>query len=77
MNQLKPETVKRLMRQNGKTIRSLAAQMNVSMTRVRQVRQVRQVREEGVEGQEYCRDWLEALTTITTGGPDQATSLES
>lgn len=71
MNQLKPETVKRLMRQNGKTIRSLAAQMNITMTRVRQVR------EEGVEGQEYCRDWLEALTAVPTGGPDQATSLES
>ena len=70
MNQPQPETVKRLMRQNGKTIRSLAAQMNITMTRVRQVRA------EGVEGQEYCRDWFEALTTITTGGPDQATSLE-
>lgn len=69
MNQLKPEMVKRLMRQNGKTIRSLAAQMNITMTRVRQVRL------EGVTGQEHCRDWLEALTTITTGGPDQATSL--
>lgn len=71
MNQLQPETVKRLMRQNRKTIRSLATQMNITMTRVRRVR------EEGVEGQEYCRDWLEALTTITTGGPDQATSLET
>ncbi len=71
MNQLKPEMVKQLMRQNGKTIRGLAAQMNITMTRVRQVRL------EGVTGQEYCRDWLEALTTITTGGPDQATSLES
>lgn len=71
MNQLQPETVKRLMRQNRKTIRSVAAQMNITMTRVRRVR------EEGVEGQEFCRDWLEALTTITTGGPDQATSLET
>lgn len=71
MNRLQPETVKRLMRQNGKTIRSLAAQMNITMTRVRQVR------EKGVEGQEYCRDWLEALTSITTGSPDHATSLES
>lgn len=70
MNRLQPETVKRLMRQNGKTIRSLAAQMNITMTRVRQVR------EKGVEGQEYCRDWLEALTSITTGSPDQATRLE-
>ena len=71
MNQLKPEMVKRLMRQNGKTIRGLAAQMNITMTRVRQVR------EEGVKGQEFCRDWLEALTTTTTGGPMQATSLQS
>lgn len=71
MNQLQPETVKRLMRQNGTTIRSLAAQMNITMTRVRQVR------EKGVEGQEYCRDWLEALTSISTDSPDQATSLKS
>lgn len=71
MSQLQPETVRRLMRQNGKTIRSLAAQMNITMTRVRQLRN------EGVEGEGYCRDWLEALTTRTTGGPDPTTSLDS
>ena len=69
MSQLKPETVKRLMRQNGKTIRSLASQMNITMARVRQVRQ------EGVKGDAFCQDWLEALTTNTPVGPDQATSL--
>jgi len=52
---LAPETVRRLMRQNNKTIRGLAQQMNIPMTRVRHVR------EHGVSGSAFCQDWLEAL----------------
>jgi hypothetical protein len=48
------------MRQHGKTIRCLARQMNVSMTRVRAVRT------HGVHGAAYCQDWLEAMCTSTT-----------
>ena len=50
------ETVRRAMKQNGKTIRSLAAAMNITQTRVRHVR------EHGVTGNAYVLDWIEALT---------------
>lgn len=45
--------IRRRMRVNGHTIRSLAARMNVPMTRVRQVRA------NGVSGAAFVADWLE------------------
>lgn len=60
---LSPETVRGLMRKYGKTIRGLAKQMNLPMTRVRQVRS------RGVSGAAFCQDWLEALTTSTESLP--------
>ena len=43
------------MRQNGKTIKSLAAAMNIMQTRVRYVR------EHGVTGNAFVLDWIEPL----------------
>lgn len=43
-----------LMRAGHKTIRGLAAAMNITQTRVRQVRA------HGVQGLLYVQDWLEA-----------------
>ena len=53
-------TIVRLMRQNGKTIRSLAASMGITQVRVREVRA------DGVRGQYFVADWLEALTGRTS-----------
>jgi len=66
--QLSPETIRRLMREHRKTIRGLAAQMKVSMVRVRAVR------ERGVTGAAYCQDWIEALTASSKGEPRHATT---
>lgn len=71
MNHLPPETVQRLMRRNGKTIRGLARQMNITMSRVRRVR------ERGVQGAAFCQDWLAPLTTCDQGGSQQATNIAS
>ena len=49
------ETIRRAMRRNGKTIRSLAAAMNITQTRVRHVRR------HGVAGTAFVLDWIEAL----------------
>jgi hypothetical protein len=56
MNHLTGTTIARLMRANRKTIRGLAASMNIPQTRVRQVRA------EGVRGESFVADWMEALT---------------
>jgi hypothetical protein len=56
------------MREHRKTIRGLAAQMKVSMVRVRAVR------ERGVTGAAYCQDWIEALTAPSAGEPRHATT---
>ncbi len=56
MHRLTGSTITRLMRQHGKTIRGLAAQMNITQTRVRRVRA------QGVEGFAYVQDWTEAIT---------------
>ena len=56
MNTLSAETVRRLMRQNRKTIRGIAQEWNLTMKRVRQVRT------QGVSGEHYVMDWLEILT---------------
>lgn len=66
--QLTPESVRRLMRQNGKTIRGLARQMNITMTRVRQVREC------GVKGKTFYQDWMEALTVQPRTGQHRATA---
>lgn len=55
MQSLTGEQVRSLMRRNRKTIRGLAGEMRVTMTRVRQVRAY------GVSGVHYVRDWLEAI----------------
>jgi len=52
--------VQRLMRMHGKTIRGLAASMNITQTRVRYVR------EHGVSGSAFVMDWLEALDARLT-----------
>lgn len=44
-----------LMRQHHATIRSLAARMNITLTRVREVRA------KGVQGALNCQDWREAI----------------
>jgi hypothetical protein len=59
------------MRAHRKTIRGLAEQMNVTMTRVRAVR------ERGVNGAAYCQDWIEALTAPSKGEPRHATTPRS
>lgn len=56
MQRLTGSTITRLMRQHGKTIRGLAAQMNITQTRVRHVRA------HGVEGFAYVQDWMQAIT---------------
>jgi len=56
MNTLSAETVRRLMRQNRKTIRGIAQEWNLTMKRVRYFR------DHGVAGEHFVRDWLEILT---------------
>jgi hypothetical protein len=46
--------IRNLMRAGGHTIRSLAAAMNITQTRVRHVRA------HGVRGDAFVMDWLEA-----------------
>ena len=55
MAKLSAQEIRRLMRAHSKTIRGLAAAMNVPMTRVRYVR------ERGVSGDGFVTDWLEAI----------------
>jgi hypothetical protein len=52
MNHLTGTTIRRLMRVNDKTIRALAAEMNITVQRVREVRA------HGVKGEAFVRDWL-------------------
>lgn len=56
MNQITSSTIVRLMRQNHKTIRGLAASMNITRARVRYIRA------NGVHGAAFVTDWLEAIT---------------
>lgn len=56
VDHLSGETVVRLMRANGQTIRSLASAMDVTQLRVRQARA------KGVRGVAYVWDWCEAIT---------------
>ncbi len=56
MHRLTGSTITRLMRQHGKTIRGLAAEMNVTQARVRHVRS------RGVDGFAYVQDWTQAIT---------------
>ena len=49
------ETIRKAMRRNGKTIRSLAAAMNITQARVRHVRR------HGVAGTAFVLDWTQAL----------------
>jgi hypothetical protein len=56
MNTLSAETIRRLMRQNRKTIRGIAQEWNLTMKRVREVRT------KGVCGEYHVMDWLEILT---------------
>ena len=56
MNRLTAATIIRLMRANNKTIRGLAASMNITQARVRQVRT------NGVQGAAFVADWMEAIT---------------
>jgi len=60
MNTLSAETIRRLMRQNRKTIRGIAQQWNLTITRVIYVR------DHGVTGEAFVRDWLEILTAPNT-----------
>jgi len=55
MIKLTGKEVRALMRANHKTIRGLAAQMNITHVRVREVRA------NGVHGPAFVRDWLEAV----------------
>lgn len=64
MNHLTGATITRLMRANNKTIRGLAASMNITQVRVRQVRA------HGVRGEHFVADWLEALTGNHKAGWD-------
>lgn len=56
MDHLTATTLANLMRKNHKTIRELAAAMNITQTRLRQVRS------HSVAGASYVCDWLEAIT---------------
>lgn len=62
MDHLTPETVERLMRTHRRTIRGLAASLQVSQTRVRYVRM------RGVRGRAYVMDWMQALTGDPNAG---------
>lgn len=64
MNHLTAETIRRLMRRHHKTIRGLAASMNISQARVRYVR------EHGVTGRAFVADWMEATTGNWRAGFD-------
>ena len=56
MTNLTASTIRRLMQANHKTIRGLAASMNITQLRVRQVRAY------GVKGAVFVQDWMEAIT---------------
>ena len=58
MYQLSATDVRRLMRQNRKTIRGIATRWNLTLKRVREVRA------RGVQGEAFVRDWLEILTSV-------------
>lgn len=62
MDHLTGPTVVRLMRGHGKTIRGLAAAMNITQQRVRAVRA------DGVTGVAYVQDWMQAITGDTLAG---------
>jgi len=49
------KSIASMMRANKKTIRGLAAQMNITMVRVRYVIK------NGVSGSCYVQDWIEAI----------------
>ena len=51
------DEIKKLMRQNKKTISALSEEMGITKQRVREVR------EAGVKNRYVCKDWIEALTT--------------
>lgn len=61
-HRLTGDEVRRMMHAHHKTIRGLAASMNITQTRVRQVRV------QGVAGEAYVADWIEALTTRPVTG---------
>ena len=56
MNQLTGQIITKLMRSHHKTIKCVAASMNITQTRVRHVR------ENGIKGEHYVADWMEAIT---------------
>ena len=49
------DEIKKLMRQNKKTISALSEEMGITKQRVRDVRKA------GVKTRYVCRDWMEAL----------------
>ncbi len=56
MNTLSAQTIRYLMRRHRKTIRGIAQEWNLTLTRVREVRR------QGVQGDAFVQDWLEILT---------------
>jgi hypothetical protein len=56
--ELSGSIIKKLMRKNRRTIRGVAAQYDLTQTRVRFVR------EHGVKGEVFVRDWLEICGVV-------------